>query len=91
MNLDAYQGETNKHFNTSYNIPILFFTQLIGLALGKDPKKLGIGLELVSAKNALRKIGVEIPDESASTPRKSKRVKKEGLPMPVMPGDKEVD
>lgn len=83
MNLDAYQRETNHHFKTNYHIPILFFTQLMGLAFGKDPKSLGIGLELVSAKEALSKIGIEVPQEEApSQPRKSK---KEGLPMPRMP------
>ncbi len=83
MNLDAYQRETNHHFKTNYHIPILFFTQLMGLAFGKDPKSVGIGLELVSAKEALSKIGIEVPQEEApSQPRKSK---KEGLPMPRMP------
>jgi heterodisulfide reductase subunit B len=87
MNLDAYQGETNRHFKTKYHIPILFFTQLMGLAFGIDAKKLGIGLELVSAKAALAKIGVEVPEEEAQ--KQTKRVKKEGLPMPQMPGGEE--
>ncbi len=88
MNLDAYQGETNRHFKTKYHIPILFFTQLMGLAFGIDAKKLGIGLELVSAKAALKKIGVEVPIDETQKP--TKRGKKEGLPMPQMPGDEEV-
>ena len=28
MNIDAYQGEMNRHFHTKYEMPILFFTQL---------------------------------------------------------------
>jgi heterodisulfide reductase subunit B len=83
MNLDAYQRETNHHFKTNYHIPILFFTQLMGLAFGKDPKSLGIGLELVSAKEALKKIGVEVPQDEA--PKQPRKTKKEGLPMPRMP------
>ena len=39
MNLDAYQNEMNRYFQTNYNMPILFFTQLIGLAFGKEPQK----------------------------------------------------
>jgi heterodisulfide reductase subunit B len=79
MNLDAYQGETNQHFGMSYHMPVVFFTQLIGLAFGLEPKELGFGLELVSAKKALAKIGLETPESEAVPVR---RRKKEGLPMP---------
>jgi len=88
MNLDAYQGETNHYFHTNYHMPIMFFTQLIGLAFGKDPKDLGFGKELVDARQALSHIGVEVPEEAPPT-RKPKRTKKQGLPMPVMPGEEE--
>jgi len=76
MNLDAYQAETNRHFGTHYQMPIVFFTQLMGLAFGMDAKELGFGLEVVSAKKALERIGVELPETQA--PKK----KVEGLPMP---------
>ncbi|MFC1937663.1 CoB--CoM heterodisulfide reductase iron-sulfur subunit B family protein [Chloroflexota bacterium] len=39
-NLDAYQSMVNRKFKTNYNLPILFFTQLIGLAI--IPKALPI-------------------------------------------------
>jgi len=32
-NLDAYQAMVNRKFKTNYNLPVLFFTQLIGLAI----------------------------------------------------------
>ena len=91
MNLDAYQGETNRHFHTNYNMPILFFTQLMGIAFGIEPEHLGFGKELVSARTAMSRIGVEVPEtqESAET-RKPKRPKKEALPMPRMSGEEEV-
>ena len=54
MNVDAYQGEMNHHFRTAYHMPILFFTQLIGLAFGLEPKALGIGTEIVSARARAR-------------------------------------
>lgn len=88
MNLDAYQNETNKHFGTDYKMPILFFTQLIGLAFGMDAKELGVGRELVSSEAALSKIGVEVPKEEPQ-PRGRRKAKKTGLPMPQMPGDDE--
>ena len=79
MNLDAYQNETNQHFGTNFKMPIVFFTQLMGLAFGLEPKELGFGTELVSAKKALEKIGLEAPKQEAAPVR---RRKKEGLPMP---------
>jgi len=88
MNLDAYQGETNHFFHTNYHMPIMFFTQLMGLAFGKDPQELGFGKELVDARQALSRIGVEVPEE-APPARKPRRTKKKGLPMPVMPGEEE--
>jgi heterodisulfide reductase subunit B len=78
MNLDAYQGETNRYFGTNYHMPIVFFTQLMAVAFGVDPKDAGFGLELTSAKDALARIGVEVPVPAETTPRK----KQEGLPMP---------
>jgi heterodisulfide reductase subunit B len=93
LNLDAYQGETNQYFHTNYRMPVLFFTQLIALAFGKDPQTLGIGRELVDARPALSRIGVEVPltaEGQMPAPPKPRRVKKQGLPMPRMPGDEEV-
>lgn len=88
MNLDAFQNETNRYFKTSYHMPILFFTQLMGLAFGKNPDDLGIGLELVNPRKALSRIGVELPEpEEKKAP--TKKAKKAGLPMPSMPGTEE--
>jgi heterodisulfide reductase subunit B len=87
MNLDAYQGETNRHFHTNYKMPILFFTQLMGIAFGIDPHELGFGKELTDASHAMSRIGVEVPQsEIAAQPRKKKPT---GLPMPAMPGSQE--
>jgi heterodisulfide reductase subunit B len=91
MNLDAYQGETNRHFHTNYNMPILFFTQLMGVAFGIEPEHLGFGKEMVSARTAMSRIGVEVPEtQEGAEPRKPKRPKKEALPMPRMSGEEEV-
>ena len=79
MNIDAYQNEMNHYFGTDYHMPVLFFTQLMGLAFGREPEELGIGVELVNARNALATIGVEVPvTQEPAGPRK----KNEGLPMP---------
>ena len=78
LNLDAYQGETNRFFGTNFHMPIVFFTQLMAVAFGIEPKDAGFGLELTSAKRALARIGVETPEPVPTV--KPKRP--EGLPMP---------
>ncbi len=81
LNIDAYQGEVNHFFGTHYHMPILFFTQLMGLAFGMEPKDLGFGAELISARNVLDTLGVQAPPETPPAPPKRPR-KPEGLPMP---------
>jgi heterodisulfide reductase subunit B len=53
LNLDAYQGRVNNFFNTSFNLPVLFLTQLVGLAIGCEPERLGFGKEIVAAAPVL--------------------------------------
>jgi len=47
INLEAYQKKINKKFKTDFNIPVLFFTQALGLALGGSPKELGLKRALI--------------------------------------------
>jgi heterodisulfide reductase subunit B2 len=42
FNLDAYQSEIRKQLQSDVDIPILYFTQLLGWALGGDPRELGV-------------------------------------------------
>ena len=53
LNLDAYQSRVNSAFKTKFNIPILFVTQLIGLALGIGAKSLGLDRNIVSPEPVL--------------------------------------
>jgi heterodisulfide reductase subunit B len=52
-NLDAYQGRINSRFKTGYDIPVLFITQLIGLALGIEARALGMNTNIVSPGEVL--------------------------------------
>ncbi|MBN2147261.1 MAG: CoB--CoM heterodisulfide reductase iron-sulfur subunit B family protein [Anaerolineales bacterium] len=79
MNLDAFQGQMNSQFHTNYQMPVLFFTQLMGIAFGEKPEKLGFGSEFVSARQAMSKIGVEVP---VLEEEPKKKPSKEALPMP---------
>ena len=61
MNVDFYQREMNHHYRESHHMPILFFTQLMGLAYGMPAERLGIGREIISSRQALANIGIEVP------------------------------
>ncbi|MBI4286147.1 MAG: hypothetical protein HY670_09695, partial [Chloroflexi bacterium] len=84
LNLDAYQTRVNQHFGTNFNLPILYFTQMMGLAFGLEPKTLGFGKEIVSAEAALSKIGRALEPEAAAPAPGRPRKKEAGLPMPRM-------
>jgi heterodisulfide reductase subunit B len=53
LNVEAYQGQVNRLFGTRFSIPVLFFTQLLGVSMGLGKKELGLGEELVPAKTLL--------------------------------------
>jgi heterodisulfide reductase subunit B len=82
LNLDAFQGAMNRYFKTAYHMPVLYFTQMMGLAFGQSAAALGIGAELVDARAALAKIGVEVPPPPGSEPKRKRDDK--SLPMPKM-------
>ncbi|NLH74079.1 MAG: disulfide reductase [Verrucomicrobia bacterium] len=56
VNLECYQKQVNREFGTDLNVPVVYFTQLVGLALGIPPKRLGIGSELVAVMPAIREV-----------------------------------
>ncbi|MBN1886980.1 MAG: CoB--CoM heterodisulfide reductase iron-sulfur subunit B family protein [Thermoflexales bacterium] len=80
LNLDGYQAQVNAQFNTSYSLPVLYFTQMMGLAFGFTPKELGFGQELVSAQRVLDKLAAPLAVEEE--PKKKPPRDKKALPMP---------
>ncbi len=60
-NLELYQGAVNKRFGTRFKIPTIYFTQMLGYAMGADPEELGLGTELVASLPVLQKAEVPRP------------------------------
>lgn len=56
QNLDLRQRQINKAFDTSYEMPVLYLSQAIGLGLGISPDDLGIGSHAVSAAGLIKKM-----------------------------------
>jgi succinate dehydrogenase / fumarate reductase, cytochrome b subunit len=59
LNLDSRQPEVEKVIERPLGLPVLHLPQLIGLALGIDPKKLGLQRHIVSTQPILDKLGVK--------------------------------
>ncbi len=53
-NLDFKQKRMQRMFATKLGIPIIYFTQILGLALGIDPKKLGLNKNITATKKVSR-------------------------------------
>ena len=82
LNLDGYQSQANAQFNSNYSVPVLYFTQMMGLAFGLFPKEVGFGQELVSAQPVLDKLASPPPPPEEGAKKKLQRDKK-ALPMPT--------
>ena len=61
INLDMRQKDIEKKFGESYGLPIFYFTQLLGLALGLSPKELGLKSLIVDPMPLLA--GMKVNDE----------------------------
>jgi len=57
-NLDLRQDAINKKYKKNFNIPVFYFTQLLGLALGVEPGKLGFKKHAVNPVPLLRENGI---------------------------------
>lgn len=56
FNLDAKQKEIESHFDLKINMPILYFTQLMGIAFGLGSKELGLNRNIVSPSKIFEKL-----------------------------------
>src|SRR4030065_659420 len=48
-NVEIYQGDVNKRYGTKFNIPVLYYSQLMTLAYGGSAKEAGLNGELIKA------------------------------------------
>jgi len=57
-NLDGRQRQIEETYKTHYGIPILYFTQLMGLAFGAYPKEVGLQKLITSPREVLGSVGL---------------------------------
>ncbi|SNQ58937.1 CoB--CoM heterodisulfide reductase iron-sulfur subunit B family protein [Candidatus Methanoperedens nitratireducens] len=82
MLLDGQQSMVEKAHNTVIGLPILYFTQLIGLAMGLGEKELELDKNMVSPKSLIESIGkqedkkIETEIENKAEPKANEEVAK---------------
>ena len=57
-NLDTRMKEAGERRGTKYNMPVVYFTQLMGLAFGYTPQAIGLNRLINSPKRILKKLGI---------------------------------
>jgi len=55
---DGNQKSIEAEFNATYNLPVLYLTQVLGLAMGFDTKELGLNMNVVKTKELVARIGL---------------------------------
>jgi heterodisulfide reductase subunit B len=57
MQLEGGQLEIKKQFGEDFSIPVLYYTQLLGLAIGLSKEELGVHKNAISANQLLERFG----------------------------------
>jgi heterodisulfide reductase subunit B len=58
--LDAYQSQIERRLKTRFDLPVFYFTQLMGLALGLGREELGLERNMVSPFRLLERMGLKV-------------------------------
>ncbi len=65
-NLDMRQANINAMFETEFDIPIVYLTELVGLAVGVKPRKLGLRKHFVDAMRLTERMASNQPEEAVA-------------------------
>jgi heterodisulfide reductase subunit B len=57
INLDMRQSDIERKLGRAYGLPVFYFTQLLGLAMGCTPEELSLGSLVVEPRRVLESIG----------------------------------
>jgi heterodisulfide reductase subunit B len=71
VNLDLKQAQINKYLGTDYNVPILYLSQVLGLALGLTEDDVMLGKNVVDARGLVKRAIAEAAAAKAEEERKA--------------------
>jgi heterodisulfide reductase subunit B len=57
---DRNQRVIERRFSAAYDLPVLYYPQILGLALGMNPKELGLEMNRVKTSDLLGNLGVQV-------------------------------
>jgi len=57
LQFDLGQHQITQKLGENFNMPVIYYTQLLGLAMGFDPEELGIYMNVTDCKKLTEKIG----------------------------------
>ena len=66
INVEVYQKQATREYGTDYSVPAVYFTQLLGLALGLGEADLGLGLNLAVSREFRGRISAAAPGRPAA-------------------------
>ncbi len=49
MNVEVYQGQINKKYGTKFNMPVVYYSQLMAVAYGGSAKDAGLDGNIIRA------------------------------------------
>jgi heterodisulfide reductase subunit B len=71
VNLDLKQAQINKYFGTDYKVPILYLSQVLGLALGLSAEDVMLGKNVVDPAPLVKRAIAEAAAVKAEEERKA--------------------
>jgi len=78
QNLDLRQEQVNSTMGSSFAIPVLYFTQIIGLTYGFSPKELGLDKLIVNPEPVIHS-RIRVEKKEVGTTDTQKKVKREQI------------
>lgn len=70
FNVEAYQDDIIARYPDVHKIPVVFFTQLLGLAMGLSPKEVGFQHQIIPIEPVLRERGILEPKKKEDKPKR---------------------
>ena len=71
MNLDLKQGQINKALGTDYKVPILYLSQVLGLAFGLSEEEVMLHKNIVDPRPLIKRVIAEAAAVRAEEERKA--------------------
>jgi heterodisulfide reductase subunit B len=57
---DSNQKGIESQFGTSYNLPVFYLPQVMGMAMGMDKKEIGLNMNVVKTADLMRSLNLEV-------------------------------